>query len=188
MSKPHLPDKELILSIKSAAKKEQGIKEFSAAHIGFIYKICNALGIDEYHAKDVYTDSLIAFMHQIELGQFKGQSKASTYFYRIFYNKSVDFLRKESTNKIDYMDAIPDQSATNPFYLTFENKEEISRISIVLKKMGDPCKTILKEWAFLGYKINEIAQRNNFGNADQVKRKKYNCLEALRKQVKIKRL
>jgi RNA polymerase sigma factor (sigma-70 family) len=184
MSKAHLTDKELILSIKSATTKEQGIKEFSAAHIGFVYKICNALGIDEFHAKDVYTDSLIAFMHQIELGQFKGESKASTYFYRIFYNKSVDFLRKQSTNKIDYMDTIPDRSTTNQFYSTFENQEEINRISIRLKKMGDPCKTILKEWAFLGYKINEIAQRNNFGNADQVKRKKYTCLESLRKQLK----
>jgi RNA polymerase sigma factor (sigma-70 family) len=187
MSKPQLTDKELILSIKSAAKKEQGIKEFSAAHIGFIYKICNSLGIDEFYAKDVYTDSLIAFMQQIELGQFKGQSKASTYFYRIFYNKSVDFLRKQSTNKIDYMDTVPDRNTTNPFYLTFENKEEVSRISIALKKMGNPCKTILKEWAFLGYKINEIAQRNNYGNADQVKRKKYTCLEALRRQLNIKK-
>lgn len=188
MPKTPLSDKELISSIKSTiAIKEQCIKDFSAAHIGFIYKICNALGIDEFNAKDVYTDSLIAFMQQIELGLFKGQSKASTYFYRIFYNKSVDFLRKQSTNKIDYMDAIPDRNATNPFYLEFENKEEVKRVSMTLEKMGNPCKTILKEWAFLGYKINEIAQRNNFGNADQVKRKKYTCLEALRKKLNIKR-
>ena len=180
-----ISDHSLIRRIQgSPLDKSNAIKEFSAANIGLINKVCQSLGIAEEDAMDRFTDSLIAFTHQVELHQFKGKSKASTYFYRILYNKCVDFLRKSSTNKIDCMESPPEYIDSRSFSVEYENKEETRQILDVLHKMGEPCKTILFEWAYWGYKISEIAQRNNFGNAEQLKRKKYTCLEKLRAVIK----
>lgn len=158
--------------------KNKNAQKLIDDHYGFIYKLKNETGLEEDTLKDIYTDTVLLILEHMENGTFKGESKLSTYFFRIFYFKTVDFLRKNASNKIDYTNELPeiDDSGQN-VTRDIEIKDEMSQIVLLLDKMCSPCREIIMDWAYWGFKVDEIGIR--IGETDPVKfsKLKYNCLE-----------
>ena len=151
-------------------------------HYGFIYKLKGETGLDEETLKDIYTDTVLLILDHIESGIFKAQSKLSTYFYRVYYFKTVDFLRKKTTNKIDYTNELPEINYSNEnLTLDLEVKDEMNQIIILLDTMCAPCRQIIMDWAYWGFKSEEIGER--IGEKDPVKfsKLKYNCIDKFKK-------
>ena len=146
---------------KRGALREQAARYFLQKNIHYIPLIAKKVGISEEEALDEYTDAVIDLIEQVNSGVFKGESKLSTYLYKIFYFKCIDLSRKKSTNKISYLENI------------YRN----------LEKLGEPCKQILLDWGFWGFNMTEIAERNGLTGATQAKDRKYKCLMRLRKLV-----
>jgi len=175
--------------LEGGKPKENAIQYLIDTHIGFVHKVHRNLNLSIDEAKDVYTDAILALMQAVENKTFKGNSKLSTFLYKIFYFKCVDLSRKNTTNRIDYMEEIPD---VNPSEMdSFKDlliNDEVKNLKIHLEKIGNPCYQILMDWGFWGYKMNEIAKRNGLENAGKAKRKKYNCLQKLMKKIENQKL
>ncbi|MEM6722892.1 MAG: sigma-70 family RNA polymerase sigma factor [Bacteroidota bacterium] len=179
-----MTDQQLISLLQEGGKPREKafnhlIREFSS----FVPKVAQSTGLSMDQAKDAFTDALLALNEQVLSGKFNGQSKLSTYFYQIFYFKSVDFFRKTSTNKVDFVDKLPETIRLDSDTIKdLQNQESFRTIVNYLDQLGNPCKQILLEWGYWGYKIHEIAGKLG-EDPEKLKKKKYRCLQQLRKLV-----
>lgn len=176
-----MTDEQIINAIsEGGAAKEKAAGYLIQTHIGFVRKIQANHKITDEEAKDAFTDAVIGLLQSIDSQRFRGDSKISTYLYKIFYFKCLDLLRKKSTNKVDYLENLPDaRDAAADTFKDLLLGDQVKRLHIHLDTIGEPCKSILLDWGFWGYKMPEIAERNGLEDAGKAKKKKYRCLQKL---------
>jgi len=184
-----MTDQEILSSILYGGKKlEKATQYILSSNGGMMYQIREKLGLSDSDIKDVFADSIAYLFWNIKTGKFSSNSKISTYLYKIFYNKSVDHLRHITTNK--------NKATIELSHLFIDNSENVEmnsynniacdQVKDEINLMGSPCKDILLDWAYWGYTMKEIAERNDLENADNAKKKKYSCLKKLRAVLKVK--
>ena len=178
-------DKKIIEALlQGGSLKEEAVNHVMNDFIHYLPSVAKKTGINRDEALDVFTDAIMAMIDQIVNSHFEGNSKLSSYFYKIFYFKSVDLFRKKTTNKIDYKDELPNSSDSAPLVINkMETDEKIKQLYKYLDQLGNPCKQILLDWGFWGYNMNEIAERAGLENSSQAKSRKYKCLQQLRKLI-----
>ena len=178
-------DQELMKFILAeGALKEKAANYLMDTNIHYLPKVAQKTGLNRDQALDAFTDAIIVVMENVAKGSFKGESKLSSYFYKIFFNKSVDLFRKNTTNKVDYKEVLPDPSDQEPLIANkMETQEAIKELYKYLDKIGTPCKQILIDWGFWGYSMTEIAERTGLVSSVQAKDRKYQCLKKLRKMM-----
>ena len=180
--KKELTDEEIIKKLKSGGQLFEEASMFMFhAFKGFIPKVKSKLHLSQSHLQDAYADALVKLIRQLKDGSFRGDSKISSYFYTIFYNKSVDVSRKISSNKNMETQELFEYDAREKDLLSFiENKDEANQVIKVIDKMGKTCQRILMDWGYYGYSMGEIAERSNLSNAESARSMKYKCLNKLR--------
>jgi RNA polymerase sigma-70 factor, ECF subfamily len=117
---------ELILEIKKGNKN--AFKDFIDTHKKFVLNICYKFVNNIDDANDIAQEVFIEAYKTIE--KFRGDSKISTWLYRISTNRSLNFLRDnkkyhttESYSKDPgYIDNIPSDSKSNPEQNTLNNE------------------------------------------------------------------
>ena len=77
--------------------KEQLFREAIGENSQRIFRICSYYFTDPDDRNDAYQDSLIRIWEN--LSGFKGNSKVSTWIYRVVVNTCLSFLRKEKRRK-----------------------------------------------------------------------------------------
>ena len=183
-------DKEILTSIREGGKaRREVIDSFFNAHMGMMHTIKTKLNLSSEAIKDAYADSISTIIWNIDTQVFKGDSKLSTYLYKILYNKSVDLLRHSSTYKNEaYLELIDDtpHDASADISRQLESQLDFEKIKQEILQLGNPCNAIILDWAYWGYSMAEIATRNGIDSADKVKKKKYSCLQKLRSLLKSK--
>ena len=177
-------DQEIISRIRSGGRaREEATTYLIEQHQAFIYQIQQKLSLDAEHAQDAFTDALMALLDHIDRSVFRGDSKLSTYFYRIFFNKSVDLLRKLTTKRYEHttyeIPEVPDRSLDLLQKLSLN--ETVGQLHGLMDRIGQKCKNILLDWGFWGFNMQEIAERNELKHADSAKKQKYKCLQKLMK-------
>jgi RNA polymerase sigma factor (sigma-70 family) len=95
-----MSDPEIIRSLQSGFADRRRAEE--ALFSKYAYYMGE--GIKKYHlseesAFDAYSDSVLALLSALAEGSFRGESSLKTYLYRVFNNKCVDIIRKNTTNK-----------------------------------------------------------------------------------------
>ncbi|MEM6806155.1 MAG: sigma-70 family RNA polymerase sigma factor [Bacteroidota bacterium] len=183
-------DSAIIEAILSGGlKRENAVKILFDTHLGFLFKIKRKFFLPEEDLQDAYVDAIIKLSTQISLGKFRGDSKLSTYLYSIFFNKCVDLSRKKQSHTLVLEESIleREKSVENLLHL-MEVKDEGMWIRKALDQMGASCKKVLMDWAYWGYSMEEIAQRNELKNAKTAKSLKYKCLKKLRSLLQTKNI
>ncbi|MEL6673279.1 MAG: sigma-70 family RNA polymerase sigma factor [Bacteroidota bacterium] len=178
-------DSRLISSIRAGAKsKEEALRYLIQAYPHYIRKIQRKLGLSQEQVLDAYTDGVMDLVAQVEASKFRGESKLSTYLYQIIYYKARDLLKKKTTHKVDYRETLPEGKGQQDHPdRSLMLQEKMQQLQHHLRALGEPCRQILLDWGYWGYSMEEIAQRNGLGSGEQAKKKKYKCLQQLRKQV-----
>jgi RNA polymerase sigma-70 factor (ECF subfamily) len=142
------------------------------------YKLVyNAKGISREEALDAYSDSVTAFVENVRNRLFKGESKSSTYFIRIFNNKCIDVLRKKTTNKSKQITMSIEELKTDLPDIEVTN-EEHTDLTAYFNELSDVCREVLMDWSD-GYSMDDIAERNGLKNAHTARSKRYNCFQQL---------
>ncbi len=168
--------------VAGGTSKEEAVNQVMNDFIHYLPKVAKKTGLKREEALDIFTDAIMDMIDQIVALKFKGESKLSTYFYKIFYFKCVDLFRKNTTNQIEYREKLPEVSDASLIAVKkIEIEEEINQLYKYLDQIGEPCKQILLDWGFWGYNMSEIAKRIGLENSTQAKDRKYKCLQKLRK-------
>ncbi|MEZ4772335.1 MAG: sigma-70 family RNA polymerase sigma factor [Bacteroidia bacterium] len=181
-----ITDEEIIQAILTGgAKRERVINYlYDKAFIDMTHKIQTKLHLTEDEVRDAYSDATVKLVEQIIKGNFRGESKISTYFYRILYNKSVDKLRARPSHATG-IKTLPVEDFTHqpdPAKNILDMLEvDESRRSIrgFLQQIGATCQQILLDF-YNGFSMEEIAGRTGLKNAESVTSQKYKCFKKLK--------
>ncbi len=185
-----MQDQEIIFSIReSGGAKRKSAQYIFSTHQGMMHMIRTKLHLSSEQIKDMYADAVSIVIWNIETNKFKGESKISSYLYRILYNKSVDLLRHSTTHKnVAYLELSENWQipAEENLERVLETRLDVEQLKSIIIQMGPPCNNIIIDWAFWGYKMTEIAERNGLENADKAKKKKYTCMKKVQALLKSK--
>lgn len=178
-------DQQVIEAIKAGGReKERCIGRLMTEYIQYAHAIKGKLGLTDDQASDAFTDAILVLTNHIERGIFRGDSKISTYLYRINYNKGVDLLRKYATKQASLKYEIPDiKDESADLLKQMDIADDVADLKGYLEQLGEKCKSILLDWGFWGYSMEEIAQRSGLKDARSAKNRKYKCMERLMKLI-----
>ena len=137
---------------------------------------------DEEYVNDLYQDACAVFWNNVQTGKLTTAnltSSISTYLISVgkysLMAKDRKYREIVDDDEIKKLDFVEDDAE--------ELKERIEREDFVERMVADmkpPCSDLLK--AFYWDKLSgaEIAEQQNFSNADSVKAQKYKCMKKLK--------
>ncbi|HAI74976.1 MAG TPA: RNA polymerase subunit sigma-70 [Microscillaceae bacterium] len=135
----------------------------------------------EAEAKDVFQESMIVLLENLQKPDFSLQCSLKTFLYSITRRK---WLKKLVRNK-PILGKIEDHEAF--LNLAEEAEEEDNReqqlalMQQAMQMLGEPCSGLLNDFYVLEKTMQEISQARQYTNADNAKNQKYKCLVRLRK-------
>lgn len=185
------PDSDIIYGLKAGIKqRSQYEKILYNQYKYFIDEGCRKQNLNYDESFSAYSDAVLSAIHNIVNGQFDGRSSIKTYLYQIFFNKCIDLIRKNTTNKQqvhktmpvpELMNQLPDNAKTIVERLM--NTELKTKIKAQLNTIGEKCKELLLMFED-GLSDKEIALELSYNNAAVVKTTRLRCLEKLRERVR----
>jgi RNA polymerase sigma-70 factor (ECF subfamily) len=145
----------------------QKIEEFQP----LIRKVCLMYAQNRAESDDMFQEICIQLWRAYP--QFKGESKFSTWLYRVSINTAISWIRKEKKHRLtdienEKMFGVHDDT---PFYVEQEKREQVSALHRAIKKLNDVDRTLvllyLEEVAYaeiseiLGLTVNNIKVKMN---------------------------
>jgi RNA polymerase sigma factor (sigma-70 family) len=156
---------------------DKTVEWFYHDNFNLVYKTIGSHKLVKEEALDAYSDAITAFVDNIRYKKFRGDSKCSTYFIRIFNNKCIDIIRKKTTNRIDKNTISLDNMGTEPMQMVMDEEQSI-HLPDFLNQLSEICRELLMDWSD-GYPMEEIAVRNGLKNSHTARSKRYNCFQQL---------
>lgn len=108
-----------------------------------IRKVSLMYALNEAEADDMFQEICIQAWRAYP--QFKGESKFSTWLYRVAINTAISWIRKEKKHRVG--DSQEDQwigvTDDNPFYVQDEKKEKVKDLHQAIKKLNDIDRTLI---------------------------------------------
>lgn len=178
-------DQFLITRIKQGGRaREEAVKDLISQYVGFTKTISVKVGLSQDQTEDAFTDALVVLMDHIERDVFRGESKISTYLYRICFNKSIDKVRYNSVRHFPEEEEAPELTDKGADLMhMLEIHDDTEQVKTAIAGLGEPCDQILLDWGFWGFNMTEIADRSGLRGPDHAKKQKYRCLKKLMKWV-----
>jgi len=135
----------------------------------------------EEEAKDIFQEAVIVLYDRIRQGNFELSSRLKTYIYSIcrrLWLKQLGSQGRAFHDVSDYEEVIPveDDLAKHR-----EKDWQLSMMERALDKLGEPCRTIIRDFYILNLSMQEICEKFGYTNADNAKTQKYKCLQRLKK-------
>lgn len=186
MFRPKYSDQDIVNGIVAGGiRKEKMVKHIHESFFSFAFKAMGRYHLPQEEIKDIYTDAIISLMHILEQGDYKGNSKLSTYFYSIFNHKCVDRIRQISTNKHKqqlnlWHELLDIHTSSKNFLNDLLTNEKMETLNNLLNQIGEKCKQLLLDLDYQGFTPEEMLERMGFKNVGSVKSQKYKCKQKLR--------
>ena len=183
-----ISDSEIVDNLKKGgSSRRKSEEQLFNNYSYFIKEGMHKYSFTEDEAFDVYSDTILTTIQTLVSGSFEGRSSLKTYIYKIYHNKSVDLLRKKTTNKnsVHQTASITDMQfnisdTAKPVIERLIEKSDWNALKQKLAELGENCRQILL-LSTDGYTDKEIAATLEFKTADVVKTTRLRCLDKLRK-------
>lgn len=168
------------LIIGSMERDEEAFEKLILSYEGKIYNMCFYLLKNKEDAMDASQEVCIKIYKSID--KFKGESKFSTWIYRITYNTCIDFIKKRK-NELSYDEVIDtDTHRDDRIEDIIESKELKYEIKRCIMKLSEDFRTIVIFRDIEGLSYQEIAEILNI-EVGTVKSRLNRAREALRNEL-----
>lgn len=132
-------------------------------------------------AADTFQEAMIVLYEKAIDPNFQLNCQLKTYIYsvcrRIWLKKLLQ-QKKMGSQVVDFEDSISIEDDWEAFEIKQSNYNLMDE---ALKKIGEPCKSLLEAYYFNKKHMQDIAKEFNYTNADNAKTQKYKCLMRLKK-------
>lgn len=187
MNGKHLTDSDIINGIKGVSGSRIPSENYLYQEYSyFITEGKRKYSLTEEDAFTAYSDAVITVIHNIHNNTYEGRSSLKSYLFSIFSNKSVDIIRKNTTNKsqVHRTDMISEKlhllaDNARSVIQQLMDKADIDLIRLRLQEIGDNCRKMLLLHAD-GFSDKEIAIEMEYRSADVAKTSRLRCLDKLR--------
>jgi RNA polymerase sigma factor (sigma-70 family) len=171
-------EEELLESLQSG--DDRALNTIYRQHYQMVVNMVMNNGGSLQEAKDVYQEALIVFYEKIKEEDFELNCLIKTFVYSVSRRLWLKQLqRKDRFNGtlIDTDDFVELESED-----VGEKEDQYSAMNHALEGLGEPCRSILKDFYLKNSSMEEITEKFGYTNADNAKNQKYKCLKRLKKQ------
>lgn len=137
----------------------------------------------EDEAKDIFQEAVMVLYDKITQQKFELNSKLGTFLYAVCRRLWLKQLTRKGnmakTSDIsDFEDILKveeDIGAHDEMEIRFE------KMNAALAQLGEPCRTLLKDFYIMDMSMQDIRDKFGYTNTDNAKTQKYKCLQRLKK-------
>lgn len=160
-----MEDKQFLTDLKE--QKQSAYSRLLDEYQGKVFNTCLSFVPNTEDAEDIAQEVFVEVYNSIK--KFKGDSKLSTWIYRISVNKSLEFIRKKSTKKrFGFMQSITggDIPVDKTSYFTefnhpgiqLENKEKSELLFNAINKLPEAQKVVFTLHKVDGMSYKEVSE------------------------------
>jgi RNA polymerase sigma factor (sigma-70 family) len=135
-------------------------------------------------AEEVLQEALVILWERVRQQRYQHTARLETFLYataRNLWLRRLARARREIPREVDPEESISEDPS--PLDQLIEG-EETAMVGKALRKLGEPCRTLLVLFYWEEATMEEIAARLGFANAETAKSKKYQCKKALQELLK----
>jgi len=134
-------------------------------------------------AQDIFQETVMVLYDKAVRGDFRLSSRLGTFLYavskRLWLKKLTRGDSKYGRDRIeDHEDSLAAEDAIEAHKALEDNLLHMEK---ALESLGDPCKTILRDFYIHNQSMADICEKFGYTNADNAKNQKYKCLQRLKK-------
>lgn len=133
-------------------------------------------------AADIYQETIIVLYENVQKPGFELNCQLQTFIYSIARRLWLKQLRNNGHTlrfREDEEDEVVDVSEEIGDHLKKES--DIEKMNACMEELGEPCKTLLKDFYVYKLSMEEISEKFGYTNADNAKTQKYKCLQRLKR-------
>ena len=151
-------DKEEGLLKRIAEGEKEIFGELVLKHQDFIFNVVSKYVRIEEEARDLTQDVFLKAYENIE--KFRGESKVSSWLYRIAYNLSMNWSERRSGRETQLDDELAETLAEPPSLAEeiFEREAQLARITAILAEMPEKYRAVISLYYFEEKSYQEIAE------------------------------
>lgn len=178
-------DEEILYALQEPRTASEGIRYLYRAYFDSLsaYVTTNSGTFDD--AQDLFQEVLIAFVHLVQEGKFRGESSLKTFLYSMNRNLWLNELKKrrraEKREKAWEADTVLEHDAA--IDQVIDKRESLDKLMKMVESLGADCKKILLLFYFENKAMKEILAETAFENEQVVRNKKYKCLKKLEERI-----
>jgi RNA polymerase sigma-70 factor (ECF subfamily) len=149
-----------------------------------VQKIVTMGGIKQ-DAENTFQKGFLLFNKALQKGNFKGEGSLKSYFIGICLKHWLSGLRKDYHKKTHFTNELPEldkeyQDSPEVSLLSEERKKVLRQ---ALELLDENCRKIIL-WGNQSFRDQEIAKKLHFDSIDQVRKRRYRCMNKLREKLK----
>lgn len=132
-------------------------------------------------AKDIFQETMIVLFEKVCSGNFELNCQLKTYLYSVsrrLWLKRLQQLKRFNRNTEHSEETVP---VEEDMELHEKKDADFKMMETALRKIGEPCKSLLEAYYLQKKHMQEIAVDFGYTNADNAKTQKYKCLVRLKK-------
>lgn len=168
---------ELLQSLQSG--DEKALKLVYRQHYQTIMNMVLNNGGSLQEAKDVYQEALIIFYEKLKEDDFELNCSIKTFIYSVSRRLWLKQLQRKSRYTDDLSDA--DEFIQIESEDMEQKEDQYHAMQVALEGLGEPCRSILKDFYINNQSMDDITEKFGYTNADNAKNQKYKCLKRLKK-------
>ncbi|MDF2449118.1 MAG: polymerase subunit sigma-70 [Bacteroidota bacterium] len=180
MSKTQFTDLEFIEGLRH--NNDAVLRALYKKYFNLVLKyVVNNSGNSEV-AADVYQETIIVLYENAQKPAFTLNCQLQTYIFSIAKRLWLKQLRMNgslSRFKEDEENEVVDVESELSDHLKKES--DIEKMNVCMENLGEPCKTLLKDFYVYRLSMDEISEKFGYTNSDNAKTQKYKCLQRLKR-------
>ena len=179
-------DGSLIGAIKQPGRAaEDAIKQLYRDHYGLLEQYVLQNQGSRSDAEDIFQETMVAFIRQVEEGKFRGESSIKTFLYALNRNIWLNELKKRGRSQSrEERFAAGEEKMQLAIDGILEQQEHNMELMRSIQNLGDSCKKILLLFYYEQRPIREILSVVSYQNEQVVRNKKMKCLKKLEEMVR----
>lgn len=135
--------------------------------------------VDQELSYDAFQEAILALRTNVVAGKLSHlTSSLKTYLFSIAKNQLINRLKRTKHEISSDLEAGIEKIDYSSTKKTLSDRQ--MRIKTLVNDLESPCKEILKMFYYLEYRMDVIAERMNYRNADVAKSQKARCIKKLK--------
>ena len=180
MSKATYTDLEFIEGLRH--NKDVVLRALYKKYYNLVLKyVVNNSGSSEA-AADIYQETIIVLYENVQKPAFELNCQLQTFIFSIAKRLWLKQLRNSGHTlrfREDEEEEIVDVS--EELFEHLKKESDLEKMNASMENLGEPCKTLLKDFYVYKLSMEEISEKFGYTNADNAKTQKYKCLQRLKR-------
>lgn len=173
-------DEQIVVALRRESNGATLRELYKTYYPMIVHLVCTNSGTEQ-EAKDIYQESLIAFLEKVKQPEFVLTCKIKTYIYAVCRRLWLKRLaeKKRFDIQVEAGESFPELDHQ------IEEIEEVEQKFMLmgqsLSGLGEPCRTIVEDFYVRDLSMEEIRDKHGYTSAENAKNQKYKCLQRLKK-------